>query len=51
MSISLETFASQYLEQQHRGAAIAALAQHKATYKPLADWQTLWKKALAQPAQ
>jgi hypothetical protein len=49
MNISLATFASQYLDELHQGAAIAALAEHKDSDRPLAEWRSLWQKALSQP--
>jgi CelD/BcsL family acetyltransferase involved in cellulose biosynthesis len=49
--ISLETFASQYLDEHQRGAAIAALDEHKDSDRPLAEWRSLWQKALNQPVQ
>lgn len=51
MNISLETFASQYLSEHHQGSAKAALAEDNGSDRPLAEWQQLWQRALAQPVQ
>jgi len=51
MNISLQTFASQYLDEHQQGAAIAALAEYKDSDRTLEDWRSLWLRALAQPVQ
>lgn len=50
MNISLETFASQYLNEHEQGAAKAVLAEHQGD-RTLDDWRSLWQRALSQPVQ